>query len=194
MLLRKLIREMIANENYVYHVSPSSEITKFEPREFWFSDDGTTSGVYTGEETGGRTEKLVYASPPEWAPFYSLPRDTKRAVIPGDDAELIDAVSGMGVRVRPGSMNLLVDKRDIPAMKNHSFTVYSFNKKQFSPLDSSGIEWVSRETAIPVKVERKRNTVAYLEQNGWHVVPVDDVAVHVSDLWDQGYSVNTEGI
>jgi hypothetical protein len=63
MLIRRLIRELLSRKEYVYHVSPSSKISNFEPREFWFSDDGSESGISTGDEVGGRREKLVYASP-----------------------------------------------------------------------------------------------------------------------------------
>ena len=195
MLIRKLIREMLASEEYVYHVSPSSEISRFEPREFWFSDDGSESGIATGEEVGGRREKLVYASPPEWAPFYSLPRDTPRAVVAGDETDIIDSLSEMGIELRSDSMNLLVEASDIQSLRSHRFTVYAFDKSDFRPLDGSGgIEWVSRKGVSPVSKETLTDSTRYLRENGWSLIPVDGLEEIVGELREQGYFVNSEGV
>ena len=195
MLIRRLIREMLASEEYVYHVSPSSEISRFEPREFWFSDDGSESGVSTGEEVGGRREKLVYASPLEWAPFYSLPRETPRAVVAGDENELITALSEMGIELRDDSMNLLVDRRDIPSLRSHRFTVYAFDKRDFKPLEGSGgVEWVSRKGVSLASKETATDSTRYLRENGWNLVPVEGIEEIVGELRDQGHFVNSEGV
>ena len=193
MLIRRLIREMLASEEYVYHVSPSSEISKFEPREFWFSDDGSESGISTGEEVGGRREKLVYASPLEWAPFYSLPRDTPRAVVAGDETDIIDSLSEMGIELRSDSMNLLVEGSDIPSLKSHKFTVYAFDKADFSPLNGD-IEWVSRRGVSPVSKETLADSTRYLRENGWNLVPVEGLGEIVGELREQGHFVNSEGV
>jgi len=195
MLVRRLIREMLFKEEYVYHVSPSSEISSFEPREFWFNDDGSESGISTGEEVGGRREKLVYASPFEWSPFYSLPRDTPRAVVSGDESDIIDSLADMGVNLRTDSMNLLVDRSDIPSLKSHRFTVYAFDKGSFSSLGGSGdIEWVSRKGVRPVSKETLTDSTRYLRENGWNLVPVAGIKKIVRELRSQGHFVNSEGV
>lgn len=195
MLIRRLIREMLAREQYVYHVSPSSEISSFEPREFWFSDDGSESGISTGDEVGGRREKLVYASPFEWAPFYSLPRDTPRAVVSGDEVDVIESLADMGVNLRTDSMNLLVDRSDIPSLRSHRFTVYTFDKGDFSPLGGSdNIEWVSRKGVRPVSKETLADSTRYLRENGWNLVPVAGIEEIVGELRNQGHFVNSEGV
>lgn len=186
---------MLANEEYVYHVSPSSEISRFEPREFWFSDDGSESGISTGEEVGGRREKLVYASPLEWAPFYSLPRDTPRAVVAGDESDIIDSLSEMGIELRTDSMNLLVEGSDIPSLRSHRFTVYTFDKSDFRPLDGSGgIEWVSRKGVSPVSKETLTDSTRYLREYGWNLVSVGGLEEIVGELREQGHFVNSEGV
>ena len=186
---------MLEGDEHVYHVSPSAEISTFSPREFWFSDDGSESGISTGEETGGRREKLVYASPHEWTPFYSLPRDTSRAVVAGDEGELIDSLMEMGIELRIDSMNLLVDKSDIPSLRSHRFTVYAFDKKDFRPLDgSSGIEWVSRKGVSSVSKKTLTDSVKYIVNNGWNLVPVAGIEEIVGELRKQGHFVNSEGI
>ena len=186
---------MLEGDEHVYHVSPSAEISTFSPREFWFSDDGSESGISTGEEIGGRREKLVYASPHEWTPFYSLPRDTPRAVVAGDEGELIDSLMEMGIELRIDSMNLLVDKSDIPSLRSHRFTVYAFDKKDFRPLDgSSGIEWVSRKGVSSVSKKTLTDSVKYIVNNGWNLVPVAGIEEIVGELRKQGHFVNSEGI
>ena len=191
-LLRKLIREMI-DQKLVYHLSPEHDIEKFEPREFVFSDDGVTSGAVGTSSLKGRVERLVYASPAEWAPLYSLPRETPRAFIQREDdvfGALVEKLPGFNV----GKKNMLVSREDIPKMKSHSWTVYAFNASDFQPLDPEGIEWVSRKAAVPVSKKRMRDSVKFLIDSGINVIPVDDVKSLVEELWEEGYQVNAEGI
>ena len=92
-------------------------------------------------------------------------------------------------------MNLLVDKSDIPSLRSHRFTVYAFDKKDFRPLDgSSGIEWVSRKGVSSVSKKTLTDSVKYIVNNGWNLVPVAGIEEIVGELRKQGHFVNSEGI
>ena len=92
-------------------------------------------------------------------------------------------------------MNLLVDRSDIPSLRSYRFTVYTFDKRDFSPLCGSGdIEWVSRKGVRPVSKETLTDSTRYLRENGCNLVPVACIEEIVGELRDQGHFVNSEGV
>jgi len=180
-------------DRYVYHISPSSRIREFKPREFWISDDGSkSSGRSMGGETGGFRERRVYAVPHEMTPFYSLPRDKWRAVISGDQRQETIFLAKRGVKLLTDRESLLVEKDDIAALRAHQFTVYAFDKKDFTQLDS--MEWVSKKSVTPVWKKTFTDSVRYIVENkGWSLVPVDGIRSIVNDMIGLGLNVRSEG-
>ena len=191
--LRRIIRESLAQPD-VYHVSTDPDIKVFKPRPFWFSDDGTTSGPATPETRGGTIRNLVYASPLSWTPFYTLPRETPRIVVSPDEAALIGDLSGMGIKLDPEAMNLLVRRDQIRLLREHTFTVYRLPPALFTPLDPDGIEWIAQEPVRPLEAATHTDAIKYIRELGWALVPVADPVSLAQRLRALGHFVAGEGL
>ena len=87
---------------------------------------------------------------------------------------------------------LYFNKSDERAIRNHKAWLSVFDGNDFRYLEDSN-EYVSSNPKEPIKQDQITDSVGFMEQNGYKVEFVDDVAEKAKELNEQGIEYNAEG-
>ena len=170
MRIQEIITESVNKVVYRVDSKPIEDFSNLNP--YKHTDDWSQSGLDTGDDSYWKEKNITPKTSRGLFAFGDKKRTALYATGNANQTRYVEYTEN-------GKSYVFFDKKDVPILSKRKTYLTTFDAKNFKQVPSG--EFFSTNPGKPVKQETITDPFAYIRQQGWNIVEVDDLKAVLKD-------------